>query len=201
MTPGAHSPGGRGPAPLPPRSPLVPAALLFYGALLALALLFAALSGRSPWFASAADVARGVSWGRDLAVGALAAGVVIGVSSELSRSGRGEAAARTLGAALGRLSLPECWILALVSGFAEELAFRGVLQPRVGLVAASLIFGLAHYPVRPELRIWTAFAVGVGLLFGLLFEFTGNLVAPCVAHTLVNGVNLRLLSRRFGAPA
>jgi membrane protease YdiL (CAAX protease family) len=36
-------------------------------------------------------------------------------------------------------------------------------------------------------------------LFGALFYWTGNLVAPVVAHTIVNGVNLPMLVRRYGA--
>jgi membrane protease YdiL (CAAX protease family) len=101
-----------------------------------------------------------------------------------------------LGAALGPLSTRDCLVLALLSGIAEEALFRAALQPDVGLVAASLLFGLAHLAPRRELAPWTLFAVAAGLLFGALFDATGNLVAPCVAHFLVNAINLRRLAPR-----
>jgi membrane protease YdiL (CAAX protease family) len=64
-------------------------------------------------------------------------------------------------------------------------------------VAASLIFGLVHFIPRRELLPWTGFSVAAGFLLGALFEATGNLAAPVVAHALVNGVNLTLLVRRY----
>jgi membrane protease YdiL (CAAX protease family) len=36
-----------------------------------------------------------------------------------------------------------------------------------------------------------------GLGFGLLFDATGNLVAPIAAHALLNAVNLSWLSRHY----
>ena len=66
------------------------------------------------------------------------------------------------------------------------------------LVPASLVFGLAHFVPRREFLPWTGFAVAAGFLLGALFDATGNLVAPIVAHTTVNAVNLRFLSRAYG---
>jgi membrane protease YdiL (CAAX protease family) len=43
--------------------------------------------------------------------------------------------------------------------------------------------------------------VVAGLLFGATFDATGNLLAPTLAHVLINAVNLRLLSRRYASPA
>ena len=73
--------------------------------------------------------------------------------------------------------------------------FRGALQPRVGLLPASLLFGLAHLAPRRDLALWAGFALLAGLILGALFEYTGNLLAPAIAHVLVNAVNLRWLSR------
>ena len=88
--------------------------------------------------------------------------------------------------------------MAVASGFSEELLFRGALQPRVGLLVASVLFGAVHFVPRRQLLPWTGFAIAVGLLFGWMFETTGNLVAPVVAHCVVNGVNLPLLIRQYG---
>ena len=127
----------------------------------------------------------------------LVAAVAIFASGELTRRTRwGKDLARALGVLLGEVRLADCVLLALASGVAEEAFFRGALQPRIGLVAASLVFGLAHFVPRRELAPWTLFSVAAGFALGALYELTGNLLAPVVAHVLINAVNLRALTRR-----
>jgi membrane protease YdiL (CAAX protease family) len=109
----------------------------------------------------------------------------------------GERLARALARLIGQRTLGECVALALVSGIGEEAFFRGALQPQLGLVGASLLFALAHFAPRRELLPWTAFSLAAGFALGWLFEATGNLVAPIVAHAVVNAINLRLLSRDY----
>lgn len=180
-----------------PRS-LLRLALLFYGSLFAAAALWAELAGRSLFFASPAAAAREIELSRDLAVGLLAGAIVILISRQMTERTRwGEELALALAAVLGKLSIRECALLAILSGVAEEAFFRGALQPQVGLVAASLLFGLAHIAPRRELFPWTLFSLAAGFLLGALFDATGNLVAPVVAHVLVNAVNLRFLSVRY----
>jgi membrane protease YdiL (CAAX protease family) len=176
----------------------VPLALLFYGGLFGVALLWSVLSARSLLYASAHDQLHGIDWLTDAGAGALAGLIVILISGEITRRTRwGEALARALAELLGPLSLGACVLLAAVSAVAEEAFFRGALQPRVGLVAASLLFGLAHLAPRRELLPWTVFSVAAGFLLGWLFAQTGNLLAPVLAHGLINAVNLRLLSLRW----
>jgi membrane protease YdiL (CAAX protease family) len=173
-------------------------ALVFYGALFAAALAWAWLASRSLWFASPAAAARGMAPLRDASLGLLAAGVVIVLSRQFTaRTRAGDQLARALAAVIGRRTLPECLLLAGVSGVAEEAFFRGALQPQVGLVAASLLFGLAHFAPRRDLLPWTAFSIAAGFLLGFLFAATGNLLAPVLAHAAINAVNLRFLSLRY----
>ena len=189
---------GREPAPRPRRISLVRTAVAFYALLLGAALLWAGLSGDSLLYLSSEAEVRGVRPLPDVGLGIVAGVLVILLSDQLTRRTRsGENLARALGQLLGRLSLAECALLAAASGVAEEAFFRGLLQPRIGLLAASLIFGLAHFVPRRELAPWALFAVVAGLLLGILFESTGNLVAPVVAHASINAVNLRLLSERY----
>jgi membrane protease YdiL (CAAX protease family) len=164
------------------------------------ALLWAGLSGDSLLYFSPEAEVRGVRPLPDVGLGIVAGVLVILLSDQLTRRTRsGTNLARALGRLLGRLSLAECALLAAVSGVAEEAFFRGVLQPRIGLLAAALIFGLAHFVPRRELAPWALFAVVAGLLLGILFESTGNLVAPTVAHASINAVNLWLLSERYAS--
>jgi membrane protease YdiL (CAAX protease family) len=178
---------------------LVQLSLLFYGVLLGLAAAWSFVSGDALMYAqSPAGELGGIGdIAVDVAIGAGAAMGVIRLSRELTlRTRWGEALADALAGAIGRLSVGECIVLALASGVAEEAFFRGALQPLVGLLAASAIFGLAHIAPRRELWPWTLFAAVTGLLMGGLFEWTGNLIAPTVAHVVINAVNLRLLAQR-----
>ena len=95
---------------------------------------------------------------------------------------------------------PALWalLLAMASGIGEEALFRGALQPVAGLLLASLLFGLVHFAPRRGLWPWSLFALAGGLGLGALFDATGNLVAPVVAHATLNAVNLRKLVRDYG---
>lgn len=92
------------------------------------------------------------------------------------------------------LSRPTAVWLAVFSGVGEELFFRGALQPAIGWVAASLVFGVLHTSFDRQLMGWTLFATAVGFGLGALFEATGGLLAPIVAHAAVNAVQLLRLA-------
>jgi len=83
--------------------------------------------------------------------------------------------------------------LAVLSSAGEELLFRGLFQPWMGLLPQALLFGLLHQLPGPSRWIWVSWAFLVGLALGALFELTGSLLGPLVAHALVNGVNLSFL--------
>lgn len=101
---------------------------------------------------------------------------------------------RTIADVLGGLSPTDALALALISGFAEELFFRGAVQGSWGIVPATLLFAVLHTgPGRPFL-VWMVFALVAGAVFGALTLFRGNLLAPMTAHVLVNAVNLRRLA-------
>jgi len=94
---------------------------------------------------------------------------------------------------LGPLSLSKIIYLALLSGITEEICFRGFMQPWLGYLATSILFGMLHFvPVKIFIP-WTLFALAVGFIFGGLLELRGSLLAPMVAHVLVNGINLHLI--------
>lgn len=196
--------GTRGSAPptSPPPGPphFVGLALVFYTLVLAVAIGWAWLAGLSLVYADGAAAARGIHPFWDPASGLLAAALAIGLSRLLTGLAPwGERAARMLAALIGRRSWRDCLVLAAISGVAEEAFFRGALQPQVGLVTASALFGLAHFTPRRTLWPWMVFAVAAGFLLGGLFALTGNLVAPIVAHAAINAVNLRWLGQRYGS--
>jgi membrane protease YdiL (CAAX protease family) len=90
------------------------------------------------------------------------------------------------------------WQIALVSvlaGVAEELLFRGVLQPMIGLPAASVIFGAVHIGGRGFIG-YGVWAACIGALFGWLMVGTGGLLAPIVAHGVYDALALAYV--RYG---
>ena len=158
------------------------------------------------WWRSASEgpnlfYPEGFSWGDtigSLVVGILAGLAVVGLTGiAMGRTRWGRGLAEGFAAILGRLSARDAWWLAAFSAFGEEMLFRGLLQPWLGLVATSVLFGLLHVIPRREMLPWTAFSIAAGFLLGWLFAFSGTLVAPIACHALVNGINLR----RIGALA
>lgn len=130
-----------------------------------------------------------------------------------------------LGAALGRLSLgvfsTVLWQLAF-GGFAEELFYRGYIQSTVneeygrpwgvegvaygpGLLVSSALYGLdrALNTFRPLQGVfsvswsWGFYAFSVGVFYGFIREYTGDIVGSGVANGLVDGVG-EALNRVFG---
>ena len=187
------------PEALPSPPALVRLALVFYGGLLGVACAWAWLAGRPLLFASPEAARRGGDPLLDTAAGALVGLATVLLSGWFTRRTRvGDELARALARLVGRRTTGECVALALASAIGEEAFFRGAMQPQLGLFATSALFALAHFVPRRDLLPWAAFSLVAGLALGLLFDATGNLVAPVAAHALVNGVNLRLLVRDYG---
>lgn len=95
----------------------------------------------------------------------------------------------------GGLAQSQLWLLAVCSGVAEEVFFRGWLLNEAGLAASSLVFGAVHVPPSRHWRLWPFFAAAIGLALGALCVASGTLVFAIAAHALINGLNLRLLAR------
>jgi membrane protease YdiL (CAAX protease family) len=97
------------------------------------------------------------------------------------------------------------------AGFGEEIMFRGYMQSRLnegfgypwslagvkfgpGLLITSILFGVLHLlnPFNPlqgqfSLAIWSGISSTVaGFLFGFIREKTGDVLAPSIAHGLVD---------------
>jgi len=85
---------------------------------------------------------------------------------------------------------PDLIWLGLLPGLSEELLFRGVMLPALGLdasglVVSSLCFGILHLSGWEQwpYAIW---ATVVGLLLGFCALSTGNLLVPIIAHIFTN---------------
>jgi hypothetical protein len=99
-----------------------------------------------------------------------------------------------------QLSFADILILAALSGLAEEFLFRGLLQPFIGLLPQALLFGLVHQTRGPSRWVWAGWAGLVGLGLGALFQLTGSIWGPVLAHAMINAINLSYLKHHDPTP-
>lgn len=91
------------------------------------------------------------------------------------------------------LTAGQILLVAGLSSLGEELLFRGLLTPTIGVLGSALLFGLAHQMKGPSRWVWVGWATVVGGALGAIFAATGSLVGPLLAHAIVNAVNLAYL--------
>jgi uncharacterized protein len=94
------------------------------------------------------------------------------------------------------LVLPDIVWLGLLPGLSEELLFRGVMLPELGLnltglAISSVCFGVMHFS-SPRQWSYVIWATIVGGVFGFSAIATGNLLVPTVAHIITNLVSSSL---------
>ncbi len=137
------------------------------------------------------------SWMGDLAWGVVAALVLVAVWEVARRLWESPRLFENkLRDFFGELSGGEIVGVSLMAGFAEELLFRGAMQISWGIIPATIIFGAFHLLEGKIDLSWILSALLGGGVFGLLLLWTGNLLAPMVAHFVLNSINLRLLMMR-----
>jgi membrane protease YdiL (CAAX protease family) len=170
---------------------------LAYGGLGALGATLAEVSGHSP-------VTTTAWWDRLTGLGSFAAVLSLGLGGlvalatiRMTRAmGRAEWA-RALHADLRPITHGlgdgPILVMALASGVGEELFFRGWLTPLVGVFFSSLAFGVLHQ-VRGRARwAWVLWATLMGVAFATLYQVTGSLAGPVLAHVAINFANLKYL--------
>jgi uncharacterized protein len=82
--------------------------------------------------------------------------------------------------------------VAAISGFCEEIFFRGAMQSQLGILATSIIFALFHCPSLRFVSygIWVFIA---GTFLGWLYLQSHNLWVPILAHAVSNCISLFFL--------
>lgn len=92
--------------------------------------------------------------------------------------------------------------VASAAGIGEEILFRGFLQgslehslgPLWGLVAASVVFGLAH-AISPAYAVIAAI---MGLYLGFAWRIGGNLLVPITVHAVYDAAVIGYVLRGGG---
>ena len=184
-------------SPSPP-PPLSRASLVIglYGAMGIVAFLIAAGRG-DPDLYRLGGSPEGWQLGASPVMGACLGLVVVGLTRVATRRFQW---ARDLHASfhdlLGPLTAREIVILALASSIGEELLFRGAMMPWFGVWIQAAVFAALHIGPGRRFLPWTASALVLGLAFGELAAWTGNLGGPIAAHFAINFLNLRYIVRR-----
>nr|WP_278003566.1 CPBP family intramembrane glutamic endopeptidase [Nodosilinea sp. TSF1-S3] len=88
------------------------------------------------------------------------------------------------------LQWPDLIWLGLLPGLSEELLFRGVMLPAIGMNSLGIAVSAASFGVLhlSSLQQWTyvVWATAIGLVLAIAAVLTGNLLVPIVAHTVTN---------------
>ena len=94
---------------------------------------------------------------------------------------------------LAPLVLADSIWIGLLPGMSEELLFRGVMLPSIGLngtglLVSSFCFGMLHMSSKDQwpYAVWASL---IGLILGSSVLITGNLLVPVTAHILTNFVS------------
>ncbi|MGH1395287.1 MAG: lysostaphin resistance A-like protein [Trichormus sp.] len=88
------------------------------------------------------------------------------------------------------LAWPDLIWLGLLPGLSEELLFRGVMLPALGLdhlavIGSSVCFGILHLSGSQQWP-YVVWATIIGIILGYSALWTGNLLVPIVAHIATN---------------
>ena len=94
------------------------------------------------------------------------------------------------------LTMGQIFLLAGLSSLGEEVLFRGLMTPTLGVIGSSVLFGLLHQVRGPSRWVWIIWAMAVGGWFGWLrdgWSSEGVLRGPEVNA----GASFAMCSRTF----
>jgi len=144
----------------------------------------------SPWVRFEPWVALAVSAGLGLLLSAL---VIAGTRFTVARFPWAQRLHLELRPIAHGLTLWQVVVIAFFSSLGEELLFRGLLQPWLGVLPTSVVFGICHQIPGHSRWVWVCWATFVGMAFGAIYALTGSLLGALLAHAVINAVNLSYL--------
>ncbi len=75
---------------------------------------------------------------------------------------------------------------AVIEPINEEVLFRGLMVPRIGIVLSALIFGIMHIGYNSTFAVEVIAAIIFGLVSGYVYKRTGSLYPAIIAHIIVD---------------
>lgn len=168
------------------RRALLRMSVLVEGGMLVVALLLGLLMGVHFWEAVRLDL-------KSAAMGAVAGLLLLAAAAAVTESSLPFAVQmrrdidRLLHLFRGA-TLADFLLISMLAGLGEEALFRGLLQTwltehlgfPLAVLLSAVAFGTAHYISRA----YVVFTAVLGLLFGALYFWSGNLAIPMIAHAV-----------------
>jgi len=89
--------------------------------------------------------------------------------------------------ALVRRMPPGLWLAVALSGSAaEEILFRGALQPVIGILLTNLLFGFFHFWAQRRLLAYGVGAFAMGVLLSVVYLWSRSLLTVILMHITHN---------------
>lgn len=130
----------------------------------------------------------------------VATGTLVFTKELVRRSASGRALADYLAPEMRTQRASGLVLQALAAGISEELLFRGALAPLLGILASSVLFGLAHRMRGRGRILWALWSAAVGCAFAIVFVASGELLGAIVGHVAINVGNAFYLRGRERSP-
>ena len=83
----------------------------------------------------------------------------------------------------------------LINPVTEELFFRGMLAPRMGVVGSSAIFALFHTSYGSVAEVANVFIIG--MIYAHVYLARRSLIAPMLSHILINTSAVYIIITQF----
>lgn len=95
-----------------------------------------------------------------------------------------------------QLTTIEIFFISVCAGLGEEMFFRGLVQPALGIWTTSILFVLLHGYINPFNIPLTIYGIYMVLVIGVMGQFTEQLgiTTAIIAHIVIDFVLLRQLS-------
>lgn len=140
------------------------------------------------WFVACGVHTKDAPLGKEMVFGvglAVIAALLIWVEALVLGAFGAQDSAR-VGQVIARQGLVSLALLVTLSPIGEEMLFRGVLQKKVGVVFASMVFAILHASFGSVMELVAAFSIA--MLFGAFVRSRthGGIIPVIVAHAMLN---------------
>ena len=91
-----------------------------------------------------------------------------------------------LAAPLAHMSFSSSLILCVLSALAEEVFFRALLVPYVGILGSAILYALVHISPSGLFSAWSLEVLSIGVILGVLYNNTNSLLLIVAVHIIFN---------------
>ncbi len=133
----------------------------------------------------------GLTW-RNVALGLVIFALMVALELIVSLVGQVSNTAISTGVDQAFTAAP-VWFLAFsatVAPVCEEVMFRGVMVPRLGIIVSAMLFAALHAGYNSTFGVEVIAALAFGLVAGYAFRKTGSLYPSIIAHIMVNALTV-----------